>query len=272
MKRVLALIAALCLLTVSAVAESAGDTRAVELEKDGLTVYRCKSVGQTDTQTYKLDYPAFESSDATLASYLTQTVAEPLLALRKIDAMSAENAYTADTKDSVRISFFASLEFDGILSLEASVSNRAADLSVNEMLFFYRIIDLAQRRELTVYDLFNEQRDVVDVAIRNAVFTIQNGQGLAIVGDASQVPAPNSFYLTKAVFRCLYAAGTVSQKATVVDIPWEQLGLTQSPVLLGEASEVGATLLFVSHDVRLAGHFHRKIAFTEVNHAPQEAS
>ena len=236
MKRVLALIAALCLLTVSAVAESAGDTRAVEMVKDGLTVYRCKSVGQTDTQTYKLDYPAFESSDATLASYLTQTVAEPLLALRKIDAMSAENAYTADTKDSVRISFFASLEFDGILSLEASVSNRAADLSVNEMLFFYRIIDLAQRRELTVYDLFNEQRDVVDVAIRNAVFTIQNGQGLAIVGDASQVPAPNSIYLTKAVFRCLYAAGTVSQKATVVDIPWEQLGLTQSPVLLGEAS------------------------------------
>ena len=59
------------------------------------------------------------------------------------------------------------------------------------------------------------------------------------------------------------------EPTSALDAPRQQAFID---LLLGEATEVGAVLLFVSHDVRLAGHFHRTIAFTEVNHAPQEAS
>lgn len=234
MKRLLALLAALCLFAGVADAEGSPESRTPELTRDGLTVIRCQLSGQTDTLTSKLDYPAFESDDTALAEYLTQTVTEPLLALRRAEPMSDAAAYTADTKDYVRMSFFASMDFGGLLSVEASVYNRSADQAVNEVTFFYRIIDLGARRELTVYDLFTEPQETVTAAIRSAVFSIKDDQGEAIVDDAAQVPAPNSYYLTTAAFRCLYAAGTVAQKATVVDVPWDKLGLTQSPLLLGE--------------------------------------
>ena len=232
MKRALALLMTLCMLMGTAVAESTDGTQTVELEKDGLTILRTKTSGETDTLKYKVDYPAFESADTTLSDYLTQTVTDPLLKLQKQSPISADTAaYTADSKDYIRMSFAASLDFPGILSLEASVGNRSADQSVNETLFFYRIIDLNKRVEVTIYDLFTEPGETVDTSIRNAVFAQKDAANLTVITDASQVPAPNSYYLSLAAFRCLFAAGTVAEKATVVDIPWDQLGLTQSTVL-----------------------------------------
>lgn len=239
MKRLIALMAALCLLVTSTAAENAGETRTVELSADGLTVYRCAAAGETEQLAFDLNYPAFEAEDKTLTEYLTQTVADPLMALRRAEPMSANaGVYAAGKRDNVRMIFFASMDFPGLLSVVASVANHAADESVNEMLFFTRIVDLRSRRELTVYDLFAEPPAAVDAAIQNAVFATQSAQGLAIVADASQVPAPDACYLSKTAFRCLYGANTVAEKASVVDIPWAQLPLTATAALTGNPESV----------------------------------
>jgi len=220
MKRVLAWFMALCILAGAvAFAEDAGGTQTVELQADGLTIYRNKTNGETDTMKYKVDSPSFEcEADPTLAEYLTQTVTDPMLKLKRESPISSNTAaYTADAKDYIRMSFAVSMDFPGILSLEASVGNRAADQSVNETLFFYRIIDLNKRTELSVYDLFSDSREAVDTAVRNAVFAQKEAKSLNVVTSADQVPAPNSYYLSTAAFRCLFAAGTVADKATVVD-------------------------------------------------------
>ena len=91
MKRFLALLTALCLLAACAAAEGTDATQEVAAERDGLTVLRMKTSGETDTLQYKVDYPAFQSEDTALADYLQQTVAEPLLTLRKLDRMSADD-------------------------------------------------------------------------------------------------------------------------------------------------------------------------------------
>ena len=233
MKRLLALATALCILWASAAAEAPAGERSVELTGDGLTVYRVSATGEDDALQYKLDYPAFESDDASLAEYLTGAVTEPLLALRRAAPMAGA---AAGAKDYTRMMFYASLDFPGILSLEATVLNRSADKAVNEMLFFYRIIDLQNRKELTIYDLFTDSRDTVDKAIRTAVLDSVTAAGQATVSDVAQVPAPNSVKLTRDVFQCLYGAGTVAEKATTVNVPWADLPLTRSPLLTGEAA------------------------------------
>lgn len=235
MKRVLALLTTLCLLGSSAMAESLPEpTQTLKLEKDGLQVFQNETASETGTLVIQMDYPTFAGEDAALTEYLDQTITQPLLKLARTDLTSdASGAYDDGAKDNVRMGFTASMDFAGILSVEASVSNRSADRAVNEMLFFYRMIDLSAQKELSIYDLFTEPRDAVDSALRSAVFSIEQAQGLAIVSDASQVPAPNSYYLSTAAFRCLFAAGAVSEKACVVDIPWDQLNLTLSDVMTG---------------------------------------
>jgi hypothetical protein len=227
MKRFLALATALCILWASAVAEAPAGDRSVEVTGDGLTIYRVSATGEDDTLQYKLDYPAFESEDASLAEYLTGAVTEPLLALRRAAPMAGS---AAGAKDYTRMMFYASLDFPGILSLEATVLNRSADKTVNEMLFFYRIIDLQNRRELTVYDLFTESRADVDKAIRTAVLKSVTAAGQATVSDVSQVPRQLR-KLTRDVFQCLYGAGTVSEKATTVNVPWADL---RSPLVAAD--------------------------------------
>ena len=237
MKRALALLLTFCLLSAScAMARETGETRTVELEKDGLTVYRVLYGGETDTLKYKEEYPAFACADTALSDYLTRTVTEPLLALRRESPMTAGgNAYVSGAKDNIRMSFAVSMDFPGLLSLEASLGNRSADQSINETLFFYRIIDVSRQTELTVYDLFTEPREAVDLAVREAVFGRVTQQGAATVTEAAQVPAPNSYYLSKDVFRCLFAAGAVTEKAVAVDIPWADLKLSQSALLTDNA-------------------------------------
>ena len=243
MKRTLSWLLAFCLLaSPAAFAEETDGSRTVLLQKNGLTLYRSTSVGENDTLNYRVDSPAFESDDASLADYLTRNVTEPLAALCGMQPLSADSAaYSDGKKDSLIATFSASLDFDGILSLEALVENRSADGKVNQKQFFYRIVDLYNRQPLTLYDLFTEAPDAVDAALRNAVYTQASQQGTLLAADASQVPAPDSICLYQAVFRCLYAAGTLATDPMSVDIPWAQLGLTQSDRLLHNAvSPTGA--------------------------------
>ena len=240
MKRAIALLAALCLLGTSfALAEDAGATEKTVAQGNGLTVLSEKTTGQTDTLKFTVERPKFVSEDAELVAYLETTITEPLMALQKASPMLADaSLYTADTLDYIRLSFTASLDFPGVLSLEATVVNRSADKTTNELLFFYRFIDLNQRKELTVYDLFSDPRETVDTAIRAGVFAVESAGGKALVTDVSQVPAPNSYAITGKSFMCLFAAGTVETDAVAVKVPWDQLALTPSPLLTGaEESE-----------------------------------
>ena len=234
MKRALSWLLALCLFTApAAFAEEADGARTVLLQKNGLTLYRAANVGENDTLTYRVDSPVFECDDASLADYLTRNVTEPLAALCGMDPLSADTtAYDSGKKDSLIATFSASLDFDGILSLEALVENRSADEQMNEKHFFYRIVDLYHQQLLTLYDLFTETPDAVDAALRNAVYAQASQQGTLLAADASQVPAPDSVCLYQAVFRCLYAGGTLAANPMSVDVPWKQLGLTQSDRLL----------------------------------------
>lgn len=243
MKRALSWLLAFCLLaSPAAFAEQTDGSRTVLLQKNGLTLYRAASVGENDTLTYRVDSPAFECDDAALADYLTQNITEPLAALCDMQPLSADTtAYDGGKKDSLIATFSASLDFDGILSLEALVENRSADDKINRKQFFYRIVDLYNRQLLTLYDLFTDSPDTVDSALRSAVYTQASQQGTLLAADASQVPAPDSICLYQAVFRCLYAPGTLATDPMSVDIPWAQLGLTQSDRLLHNAvSPTGA--------------------------------
>ncbi len=60
------------------------------------------------------------------------------------------------------------------------------------------------------------------------------------------------------------------EPTSALDAPRQQIFVD---LLLREAASAGATLLFVSHDERLAAHFGRKLALAEINClAPGEAS
>ncbi|HNC26677.1 ABC transporter ATP-binding protein [Accumulibacter sp.] len=54
------------------------------------------------------------------------------------------------------------------------------------------------------------------------------------------------------------------EPTSALDAPRQQAFID---LLLGEAGAAGATLLFVSHDARLAAHFDRVLALTEINRA-----
>lgn len=56
------------------------------------------------------------------------------------------------------------------------------------------------------------------------------------------------------------------EPTSALDAPRQQLFVD---LLLGEAASVGAALLFVSHDARLAAHFDRQIALAAINRAAQ---
>jgi len=58
------------------------------------------------------------------------------------------------------------------------------------------------------------------------------------------------------------------EPTSALDAPRQQAFID---LLLGEASTAGATLLFVSHDVRLATHFDRTVALGGINRAAMEA-
>jgi len=57
------------------------------------------------------------------------------------------------------------------------------------------------------------------------------------------------------------------EPTSALDAPRQQAFID---LLLREASEAGATLLFVSHDARLAGHFDRQVALADINRAGRQ--
>ena len=59
------------------------------------------------------------------------------------------------------------------------------------------------------------------------------------------------------------------EPTSALDAPRQQIFVD---LLLREAAESGAALLFVSHDERLAVHFDRSIALTDINRAMQESA
>lgn len=57
------------------------------------------------------------------------------------------------------------------------------------------------------------------------------------------------------------------EPTSALDAPRQQAFME---LLLKEASAVGAALVFVSHDVRLAAHFDRVVALADINQAARE--
>lgn len=59
------------------------------------------------------------------------------------------------------------------------------------------------------------------------------------------------------------------EPTSALDVPRQQAFVD---LLLGETTAAGATLLFVSHDARLAAHFDRAVALPDINRAALEDS
>lgn len=235
MKRWGAIVIAICLwLSACAIAEQSSE-KTVDLSGDGIVIMRNKEVIEDEKQKQAIDYPTFEGEDQALTDYLFQVITKPFLAMRKLGQMKEDAAYEGDSKDFIRSGYFVSLDFEGLLSVEMTVINRAAGEKTQETLFMYRIIDLKGLRELTIYDLFDASPDAVDKAISKAVYEVgQNDGSIAdtILG-VEQIPTASSYFVMKDALRCIFAAGKVKMEASVVDIPWDQLGLPKSAFLTG---------------------------------------
>lgn len=241
MKRLIAILMTLCLLPgIGAVA--AETEKAEEFKVNGIVIMRNRDVLEDEKQKQAIGYPTFEGENAELAAYLTDTITTPFLALRKLGQMADDSAYADGKKDLIWSAYTASVDFEGVLSVEMAMNNMAAGETVKETTPVYHIIDLTVMKELTVYDLFDDAGSDVDAAITQAVFDVGNEQGLisAHVKSAEEVPLPNSYLLRSTAFHCIYAAGTIAQKATVVDIPWERLPILRSAVLTRGQADSGA--------------------------------
>ncbi len=234
-KRLIAIVAALLILGWAwALAEEAPEHKQ-ELPGYSVVMVQNREIKETERQKLAMDYPTFEGENSQLAAYLTDTVTTPFLALAKVGQMAEDAAYQNGAKDFIRSGYYASLDFEGILSLEMTVSNRAAGAQDQETRFVYHIIDLEAQRTLTVYDLFTQDPEAVDAALRREVFRAVQGQEEAVpqLTDEDQVPLPDSVFLTGSYFRCIYGAGAIRPDASLVDIPWEDLGLDRTALLGG---------------------------------------
>ena len=240
MKRFCAIWIALCFLaTAGAVAEPVIEVKE-DVRGSGIVIMRNREVSETEKQKKEIEYPTFESEDATLAAYLEEHVTEPFLDLCEIEQMAEDEAYLGGSKDFIRGSYFASMEVPGILSVEMTLASRAAGTKTQETAFLYRIIDLEAQKELTVYDLFNETPDAVDEAIRKAVYEAgqANADGTSTLESVETVPPADTYFVMKNGLRCIFDTGKIKKEAAFVDIPWERLALEQSSVLQEDNNEL----------------------------------
>lgn len=217
MKRFLAwLLAALTALSVlPALAEGE-----VDVTGSGVTVLRNHLEGQTDGLSLAVDYPAFVCEDAGLQAFLEENVTRPFQAL-----CGAQS----DQTSSIRGGYCASLDFASLLSVEANVRYKEGDQT--RYVFFYRVVDLAAQRLLEPENLFTESREQIESALRQAAYEQALAQGMTVLpASAAETPLPNSYYLSARAFRVIYDGNTLCDAPTVVDIPWEDLGLTPSQV------------------------------------------
>ncbi|MDD3337009.1 MAG: hypothetical protein PHI98_16125 [Eubacteriales bacterium] len=235
MKRIFALVLAL-LLSIPLYGVLAEKTETEEMSYDGVAVIRNHEVTETETLKLAVDYPSFVVDSQTLQDFLNQEISEPILALRHMEPMAAAEAYTQGQTDVIRGGYYASMEIEGLLSVEATVSNRAAGSEIVDTSFFWRIVDLNEARSVTIDELFTQDTAEVELAIRNAVYAQASEKGALLdsVTQAGQAPMPDSYYITKEYLRAIYAAGTLYSDAVVVDLPWDSLPLTLSGLMNGD--------------------------------------
>lgn len=234
MKRLLAAaLAAFMLVSAPSVAEEGGSSATVDKSAYGVIIMKNREERSTSKQTIAIDYPTFECDDAELQKFLNDSVTLPILALRKLGQMSEEAAYSDGATDMITGAYYASMDFDSILSVEATVGNRAAGADASETSLFYRMIDLKTRRVLTVDELFEQSAAEVSAALRGIVYEKAQSQGILKpdIKSADDVPDPNSYYVCAEYFRTIFASGTINDNAIVFNIPWDTLPLTPSALL-----------------------------------------
>jgi len=127
MKRFFALLTALCLLMAPACAES---LQTEEGSACGVTIWRNHQETRTELQEIVLDYPTFTCDDAAFEQFLTESVTEPIQQMAAVE------------EGIVRGGYYASLDFEGVLSLEASVHRLPEGAAETDVELFYAIIDL----------------------------------------------------------------------------------------------------------------------------------
>lgn len=215
MKRWIALAMAL-LLALSAPAAMAEGT--VDVTGDGITVLRNHRETKTDSLLEVVDYPTFVCDDSQLQAFLEEEITQPIQELCLVEE-------DVEGQATVRGGYYASLDFEGLLSVEATIRYQAPDSDETEYRFFSCIADLDSQRMLDVTDLFEDDEDVVETALCRAVYDRASQQGLlneSITSD-SEVPLPDSCYLTTEVLRTIYDANTLTADPVVIDLPWEAL-------------------------------------------------
>lgn len=223
MKRFWALMLVLVLMLSAALAEV---TVTEETAKAGGRLMRAHLT--EDGREIAVDYPVFDCDDPALESFLTEKVTEPIRQLG-----------TEGAPFSVRGGYTATLEFEGLLSIEASARIRVTEDAAETLSLFYAIADLNGRRLLEISDLFNEPADVTAEVICSAVYEKARQSGAALldgITDGGMVPMPDSYYLTQSVLRVLYAPETLTEQAALIDLSWDELPLTWSAVLSRSSS------------------------------------
>lgn len=215
MKRWIALAMAL-LLALSAPAAMAEGT--VDVTGDGITVLRNHRETRTDSLLEVVDYPTFACDDSQLQAFLEEEITQPIQELCFVEE-------DVDGQATVRGGYYASLDFEGLLSVEATIRYQAPGSDETEYRFFSCIVALVDQRLLDLMDLFEDGEDVVESVLCRAVYDRASQQGLldeSITSD-SEVPLPDSCYLTTEVLRTIYDANTLTADPVVIDLPWEAL-------------------------------------------------
>ena len=236
MKRFAALLLALVMALGTASAQEA------EMTAQGVTVVRNHVEETVGHQQIVVDYPTFSCEDPQLELYLTDQITAPIQALQRRGQMAQDDAYADGGLDEIRGGYNVSLDFPGLLSVEATVRNRPVDAQEATTEFFYLLVDLDKQQSVTVNDLFEEDAGTVNAALQSAVYARVSAQeGLAPIASKADVPMPKSYFVASAAFRLLYAPGQLADEAVVVDIPWSELALTPSSLMTGEETQPAAT-------------------------------
>lgn len=236
MKRICALLLALCLLLSCLPALAVEET--VELESDGVTITRCHDVSKTKNQRIAVDYPAFSCKDKALEKFLNQTIADPIRQRCAMEEQTDTTGYEKGLMDTVSSGYTINMDFPGLLAAEASFRYQEAGSNIVKTDFFWCVVSLENQTVLSLYDLFADPQETVNDVLRNAVFMqgISGNYMKAEITESSQVPMPNSYYPMAGALRVFYGADAISKDARLVDLPWDTLGLNQSHWLTGEAA------------------------------------
>lgn len=246
MKRFAALLVALSMLCAGALAEM---SVSADGAADGVSITRTHEEIITDDQNVVMDYPVFACDDPLLAAFLQTHVTDPICEM-------ATNA-----QGTVRGGYNASLAFDGLLSVEASVRVLPSEGQEEAVRLFSCLVDLNGMRMVEMAELFNEPDVVAEEVICSAAYekALEMDALLDTITDSGMAPLPDSYYVTADALRVTYLPGTLCDQAAVIDLPWEELPLTWSPLLAGSSAPGtvaviggadGPTAIFIAEDAK----------------------